>query len=55
MISVVEIIKAIRRRVMKACNENAKELGLTISSRCKLVIPKEKEEKPANKFMKHAQ
>jgi len=40
---------------MKACNENAKELGLTISSRCKLVIPKEKEEKPANKFMKHAQ
>lgn len=42
-------------RFMKACNENAKELGLTISSRCKLVIPKEKEEKPVNKFMKHVQ
>lgn len=41
-------------RMMKACNENARELGLTISSRCKLVIPKEKEEKPKNKFIKHA-
>lgn len=41
-------------RLMKACNENARELGLTISSRCRLVIPKEKEDKPENKFMKHA-
>ena len=48
-------LSKIQNRVMKACNENAKELGLTISSRCKLVIPKEKEEKPQNKFMKHAQ
>ena len=48
-------LSKIQNRLMKACNENAKELGLTISSRCKLVIPKEKEEKPANKFMKHAQ
>ncbi len=39
---------------MKACNENARELGLTISSRCRLVIPKVKEEKPENKFMKHS-
>lgn len=42
-------------RLAKMCNEIARELGLTISSRCKLVIPKEKEEKPQNKFMKHAQ
>lgn len=47
-------LSKIQNRLMKACNENAKELGLTISSRCKLVIPKEKEEKPENKFMKHA-
>lgn len=48
-------LSKIQNKFMKACNENAKELGLTISSRCKLVIPKNKEEKPANKFMKHAQ
>ena len=47
-------LSKIQNRIMKACNENAKELGLTISSRCKLVLPKEKEEKPENKFMKHA-
>lgn len=46
-------LSKIQNRLMKACNENAKELGLTISSRCKLVIPKEKDEKPENKFMKH--
>lgn len=49
-----EHLSKIQNRLMKACNENAKELGLTISSRCKLVIPKEKEEKPVNKFTKHA-
>lgn len=47
-------LSKIQNRAMKACNENARELGLTISSRCRLVIPKEKEEKPENKFMKHA-
>jgi P27 family predicted phage terminase small subunit len=49
-----DYLSKIQNRLMKACNENAKEIGLTISSRCKLVIPKEKEEKPENKFMKHA-
>ena len=38
-------------RYMKACNECARELGLTISSRCKLVVPKPKEDKPTNKFL----
>ncbi len=47
-------LSKIQNRLMKACNENARELGLTISSRCRLVIPKEKDEKPVNKFMKHA-
>lgn len=46
-------LSKIQNRLMKACNENARELGLTISSRCRLVIPKEKDEKPENKFMKH--
>lgn len=46
-------LSKIQNRLMKACNENARELGLTISSRCKLVIPKEKDKKPENKFMKH--
>lgn len=48
-----EFLSKTQTRLMKACNENARELGLTISSRCKLVIPKEKEEKPVNKFIKH--
>lgn len=47
-------LSKMQNRLMKACNENARELGLTIASRCRLVIPKEKEEKPVNKFMKHA-
>ncbi len=47
-------LSKIQTRLMKACNENARELGMTISSRCRLVIPKEKDEKPENKFMKHA-
>lgn len=46
-------LSKIQNRLMKACNENARELGLTISSRCRLVIPKEKDEKPENKFMKY--
>ncbi len=46
-------LSKIQNRLMKACNENARELGLTISSRCKLVIPKGKDEKPENRFMKH--
>lgn len=48
-------LSKIQNRYMKACNECARELGLTISSRCKLVMPKAKEEeKPANKFLAHA-
>lgn len=47
-------LSKIQIRTMKACNENARELGLTIASRCRLVIPKGEEEKPVNKFMKHA-
>ncbi|KOY66353.1 phage terminase small subunit P27 family [Clostridium sporogenes] len=38
-------------KLNKICRQGATDLGLTISSRCKLVIPK-KEEKPRNKFEK---
>ena len=38
-------------RVFKQCRASAIDLGLTISSRCKLVVPKTEEPKPkANKF-----
>ncbi|MCI9078980.1 MAG: phage terminase small subunit P27 family [Lachnospiraceae bacterium] len=48
-------LQKIQARLEKQCNANARELGLTISSRCRLVLPKKEEEKPVNKFMKHAQ
>ena len=48
-------LQKIQARLEKQCNASARELGLTISSRCKLVIPKINEEKPVNKFLQHAQ
>lgn len=41
----------IQDKFFKQCRSAASDLGLTISSRCKLVVPK-KEEKPKNKFEK---
>ncbi|WP_053957157.1 phage terminase small subunit P27 family [Inediibacterium massiliense] len=38
-------------KLYKICRQGSSDLGLTISSRCKLVIPKV-EEKPKNKFEK---
>lgn len=43
----------IQTKLFKQCREGANDLGLTISSRCKLVVPK-KEEKPISKFDKFA-
>lgn len=40
-----------QEKLFKMCRQSASDLGLTISSRCKLVVPK-KEEKPKNKFSK---
>lgn len=40
----------LKRGAFADCNTAAKELGLTISSRCKLVVPKKEESKPINKF-----
>ena len=40
----------LKRGAFLDCNTAAKELGMTISSRCKLVVPKKDESKPINKF-----
>ena len=45
----VENVASMQDRAFKQCQSCAKELGLTITSRCKLVAPKV-EEKPENKF-----
>ncbi|MCD3351272.1 phage terminase small subunit P27 family [Clostridium botulinum D/C] len=41
-----------QEKLFKMCRQSASDLGLTISSRCKLVVPKPKEDKPKNKFSK---
>ncbi|MGO5072350.1 phage terminase small subunit P27 family [Clostridium sporogenes] len=41
-----------QEKLFKMCRQSASDLGLTISSRCKLVFPKVKDEKPKNKFSK---
>lgn len=43
-----------QEKLFKMARQAAGDLGLTISSRCKLVVPKSKEEKPKNKFSKFA-
>lgn len=39
-------------KLFKQCRSAASDLGLTISSRCKLVMPKKEVEKPVSKFAK---
>lgn len=34
--------------------QGASDFGMTVSSRCRLVVPKAKETKPENKFAKYA-
>ena len=43
----------IQEKYFKQCRASANDLGLSISSRCKLVVPAKKEDKPKeNKFKK---
>lgn len=43
----------IQERYFKQCRSSANDLGLSISSRCKLVVPQPKQDKPReNKFKK---
>lgn len=41
-----------QEKAFKQSRQAATDLGLTISSRCKLIIPKKEEKKPENKFAK---
>ena len=49
----VERLALLQDRYFKQCRQGAADFGLTISSRCRLVVPKA-EEKPQNKFAKFA-
>ncbi len=47
-------LQKIQARLARQCNADARELGLTISSRCRLVMPKVEEPPKENKFLMHA-
>lgn len=47
-------LQKIQVRLEKQCNADARELGLTIASRCRLVMPKKEETPTENKFLRHA-
>lgn len=51
-LNIVEQALNIQDKAFKQCNAAARELGLTVSSRCKLVVPPEKEDPKENKFSK---
>lgn len=48
-VGIIEALSRLQDRAYKQMRQSATDLGLTISSRCRLVIPKA-EEKPVNKF-----
>lgn len=47
-------LQKIQVRIERQCNSDAREMGLTIASRCRLVIPKKEEPKQENKFLRNA-
>lgn len=53
-ISLIEKCVNMQDKAFKQCRMAASDLGLTIASRCKLVLPTTPEEKPKNKFSKFA-
>lgn len=51
----VERLTKLQDRYFKQCRQGASDFGMTVSSRCRLVVPKkESETTPANKFSKFA-
>lgn len=40
--------------LIKQCRQMAGDFGMTVSSRCRLIVPKAAEQKPENKFAKYA-
>ena len=51
-ITEIEKLMTIQDKAFKQCRASANDLGLTIASRCKLVMPKIEEPPKENKFMK---
>lgn len=49
-----ERLMLMQDRCMKQCRQGASDFGMTVSSRCRLVVPKAKNDKPENKFSKYA-
>lgn len=49
-----ERLMIIQDRCMKQCRQGASDFGMTVSSRCRLVVPKPQQQKPKNKFAKYA-
>lgn len=49
-----ERLMIIQDRCMKQCRQGASDFGMTVSSRCRLVVPKAQSQKPENKFAKYA-
>lgn len=49
-----ERLMIIQDRCMKQCRQGASDFGMTVSSRCRLVVPKAKDDEPENKFAKYA-
>ena len=49
-----ERLMIIQDRCMKQCRQGASDFGMTVSSRCRLVVPKAETDKPENKFSKYA-
>ncbi len=49
-----ERLMIIQDRCMKQCRQGAADFGLTVSSRCRLIVPKPQTQGPENKFAKYA-
>lgn len=52
--SQVERLAIMQDRYFKQCRQGAADFGLTVSSRCRLIVPKAKEAPKQNKFDKFA-
>ena len=50
-----ESLMIIQDRCTKQCRQGASDFGMTVSSRCRLVVPKPPQQKPENKFAKYAE
>lgn len=48
----IERLMIIQDRLFKQCRQGAQDFGMTVSSRCRLIVPKAPEPKKENKFDK---